>query len=160
METKELRISIPKGFEIDTEASDLSKGIVKFKEKPESKLPKSWEELVIIGGYWVNGDSTINMCSNISTFSHNKNMFPTKEYAEAALALAQLLQLREKYNDGWVPDWDNINIPKYTIFVHRNKLVTDINLSAQKVLSFKTKELAEKFLATFKPLLEIAKPLL
>ena len=37
----------------------------------------------------------------------DKNTLPTKELAEAMLAMCQLLYLRDIYNDGWVPDWEN-----------------------------------------------------
>lgn len=50
MKNKELKIEIPDGYEIDRENSTFEKIVFK---KIESKLPKSWEELKIISGYYL-----------------------------------------------------------------------------------------------------------
>lgn len=157
MEQKEVKIQIPEGYEIDEEKSTFEKIVFKAKVK---QLPKSWEELKLINGYYINGESITLKYSNGLAHFHNKNVWPTKEYAEAALALSQLLQLRQVYNDGWEPDWSNNLIEKFCITLVENKITINVVYTYSAVLSFKSKELAMKFLTNFKNLIETAKPLL
>lgn len=156
METKELKIQVPEGYEIDRENSTFEKIVFK---KVEKELPKSWEELETIKGSYINNYSRI--CDFIGpTKEDHKNVFPTKEEAAACLALAQLCQLRDRYNDGWKPDWEeNIN-EKYSIYFHNEKIYSDYSYNTRHVLSFKTYELRDKFLENFRDLIETAKPLL
>lgn len=82
------------------------------------------------------------------------------EKQENALeALRKLIILRDYYNEGWQPDWKD-NFCKYTIECYESELYTDDSYNFDKVMSFKTEELRDKFLEEQKELLEIAKPLL
>ena len=156
METKEFKIQVPEGYEIDKENSTFEKIVFK---KLEKELPKSWEELHMIKGWFVENGSGIYKFEKCFTISKNRNLFPTKEEAEACLALAQLCQLRDIYNEGWKPDWKN-GTEKYSIYFNADKIYSGDIYKTQSVLSFKTKELRDKFLENFKGLIEIAKPLL
>lgn len=156
----ELKITIPEGFEIDKENSTFE--LIKFK-KIENKLPKKWEELNKISGAFISNRKSKIECVNCfyidDTTVGNKQIFPTKEYAEAALALAQLLQLRQVYNNGWEPDWTN-NESKFCIYPSKNKIQRFINTDSARIMSFETMEIRDLFLENFRELLEIAKPLL
>lgn len=156
MENKELKIQVPEGYEIDKEKSTFEKIVFK---KVEKELPKSWEDLKFVRGFYVTDDGYIDDCSMVDTISMNKSVFPTEEEAEACLALAQLCQLRDRYNDGWKPDW-NKDDDKYTIIYCSDKIDTSFSVYAQRILSFKTVELRDKFLKNFRDLIETAKPLL
>jgi len=133
------------------------------KEELEAKeLPKSWEELKKIEGYYINTYSiTTGQGFGTSTES-SKNVFPTKELAEASLALAQLLQLRDVYNGDWKVDLNNRpNEATYWIFNAYNSINTSYgSTSHNKVLSFKSEDLRDQFAENFKSLIEIALPLL
>lgn len=73
----------------------------------------------------------------------------------------QLVTIREKeYTKGWEPDWENDWQNKYCICFDSNIVKIRTFLTMRSVLSFPTKELAEKFLNTWKDLIEITKPLL
>ena len=158
METKELKIQVPEGYEIDKEKSTFEKIVFK---KVENELPKSWEDLMTVKGYCVSTYSKIEDCNEeFYTYKENKNLFPTKEEAEACLALAQLCQLRDRYNDGWKPDWINNKEYKYSIVINKGEPFVETYFNVQKVLSFKTEELRDKFLENFRDLIETAKPLL
>lgn len=74
-------------------------------------------------------------------------------------ALRRLVILRDYYNEGWQPDWEDDEW-KYFIENYRGKLDTEITCGNGRVLSFKSKEIADKFLEEQRELLEIAKPLL
>ena len=154
MENKELNIIAPEGYEIDKENSTFEK--IVFKKINE--LPKTWEELKYISGAFISTFSDINTINSIKTDSSAKNIFPTKELAEAALALAQLLQLRDRYNgdnEGFIFNKNN-----YCISVYNYNIDKSWNAQIHRVLAFRTKELGDEFYNNFKDLIEIAKPLL
>lgn len=87
------------------------------------------------------------------------NNYPKKENVFCFEALKKLVILRDYYNEGWQPDWQDDEW-KYYIENYRGKLDTDRIHSTSVVLSFKTKEIRDKFLEDQRELLEIAKPLL
>lgn len=78
-------------------------------------------------------------------------------------ALRKLTILREYYNNGWQPDWSKDNW-KYFISIRRVypivEFEVDCSAGIPHVLSFKTRDIAKKFLEEQRELLEIAKPLL
>ena len=157
METKEFKIQVPEGYEIDRENSTFEK--IVFKKVDD--LPKSWEELEFIDGFFVSSLSDIAKIGNNTTNDeNNKNVFPTKEEAEACLALAQLCQLRNRYNDGWKPDWKDDNQFKWCIDFFQDVVRKTAVLFVRRTLTFKTEELRDKFLENFRELIETAKPLL
>lgn len=158
MKNKELKIEVPQGYEIDKEKSTFEKIVFK---KVEKELPKSWEELDIVKGFYVDSLSKIaGTGEETCAEEYNRNTFPTKEEAEACIALAQLCQLRDRYNDGWKPDWDSMSETKYVLEISRNIVVKNFYGNRHKILAFKTEELRDKFLENFRDLIETAKPLL
>ena len=74
-------------------------------------------------------------------------------------ALRKLTILREYYNKGWQPDWEDDEW-KYFIENYRGKLDTSRTCGNGRVLAFKTKEIRDKVLEEQRELLEVAKPLL
>ena len=154
MENKELNIIAPEGYEIDKENSTFEKIVF----KKINKLPKTWEDLNDISGAFISNLSDIHTIFSIKTSHSAKNTFPTKELAEAVLALAQLLQLRDRYNgdnEGFIFLEDN-----FCIHNNNNSIHFDILSKANSLLAFRTKELRDEFYNNFKDLIEIAKPLL
>lgn len=156
MKDRGLKIEVPDGYEIDKEKSTFEKIIFK---KVEKELPKSWEELKIISGYYVKDSSKVDLFKSYTTDEYNKNVFPTKEEAEACLALAQLCQLRDIYNDGWKPCW-NTDTMKHCIYVSKGEIRSGHQFENSRILTFEKREIRDKFLENFKDLIEIAKPLL
>ena len=152
-----MKIQAPEGYEIDKENSTFENIVFK---KIEKELPKSWEDLKILNGYYVNDSSEVDIFESYTTDEYNKNVFPTKEEAEACVALAQLCQLRDRYNDGWKPDWEDYNETKYCIEFCQGRIETVDRVNCHKILTFKTEELRDKFLENFRDLIKIAKPLL
>lgn len=165
MEEKEIKINIPEGYEIDKEKSTLEYIVLK---KIEIKLPSTWEEFCKINKsveneHFIHGDSRIlkrKICEyDYRNPNTDKNLLPSKELAEAMLALCQLIQLRDCYNQGWKPDWTNRN-NNYCIFTHQGRIYKDTILNINMILAFKTPDLRDKFYNNFRDLIEIAKPLL
>jgi mannose/cellobiose epimerase-like protein (N-acyl-D-glucosamine 2-epimerase family) len=128
-----------------------------LKQKPVD-LPKRWEDLTDLLGYWVSKDSRIST-ANTSPIEENRNVWPTKEEAEASIALAQLCQLRDVYNGAWKPDWtdDSLN---HVIELVKDRPYRETYTTTRRVLSFKSEKLRDEFLENFRDLIEIAKPLL
>jgi hypothetical protein len=163
---KELKIEPPEGYEVDKEHSTFE--CIKFK-LIKSELPTTWEEFckthpIKQGECYISPGSY----SNITLYNYecqrhtsvSKSVLPSKEYAETMLALCQLIQLRECYNDGWKPDWTNSSVKKYCIYPNAGSITTGALKTANEALFFKTEKLMNEFLKNFRDLIEIAKPLL
>jgi len=160
---KTINIEIPEGHEIDQEKSNLAEGKIVFKKiKKELKkeLPKTWEELNKIDGWYTNMNSRLTSTFEAYTEDRNKNNFVTEKQAEASLALAQLSQLREVYRQGWVPDWRDDNTGKWCILSKKRDYVINTSCTISYFLSFQSKEIALEFLKNFYGLIEQAGPLL
>jgi hypothetical protein len=124
-----------------TEMDELLKAHFTLEELGLKKdLPKSWSELGMINGWYVADNSEIRTVTKNSNFV-DRNIFKTGKQAESALAMAQLSQLMDVYNDGWVPN----NVPghrKEGYFIGENKF-----------LAFKSAEIRDEFLKNFEPLI-------
>lgn len=155
-DTRTFTVQVPEGYEIDKEKSTFEQIVFKAVDK----LPRKWEDLKTLNGFFVDTDSDVLEHNTGRHADKDKNVFPTKEYAEAALALAQLLQLRQAWIGEWKPDWKNENEDKYCITRIGDKLEINCMCLAYIIHSFPTKEMANDFLTNFKDLLETAKPLL
>ena len=151
-------ITAPEGFMIDQKK--LKENKIEFIPIVKT-LPKSWEDLKDVTGYFLTEECILKHTGRCRAEQTNKNVFPQEKHAKAAIALAQLLQLRDAYNDGWVPDYRDNNT-KYSIHVYVDKLNAINNVGSHNVMHFKTPELRNTFLKEpeIRKLLEIAKPLL
>src|SRR5690554_3004764 len=97
---KHLKVQVPEGYEIDQEKSTFEEIVF----KPVKSKPK-WRDLGHVDGWYICSDSKVVRIGYVISEDFNKNTWPSKEEAEAALALSQLCQWRDKYNEGWKPDW-------------------------------------------------------
>lgn len=167
METKELKITIPEGQEIDWQESAKQEKIV-FKKKDTK--PRSWEEYCCQqqtngkDGYCINSiTSEIKKLDwGLCTYQYSswRNVLPSKELAEAFLAMMQLMSLRQAWIGDWKPDWNDETRVKWNIICLQNQVCLCDTLIKSRVLSFPTKEMAGDFMDCFRVLLEIAKPLI
>lgn len=153
METKELKIEVPQGYEIDKEKSTFEKIVFK-KVNPLSELPESWEEYCeqtknrTYYTYSPYNESHVN-----ETAAHGfYGEFSTKERAEQFIALGKLLQLRDYWVGNWKRNSDNI----YIIF--KNVIIATVN-NNDFPLSFPTREMAKEFKDCFSDLIKEAYPL-
>lgn len=163
METKELKITIPEGQEIDWQESAKQEKIV-FKKKDTK--PRSWEEYCCQQqtnckkGYCINSVTSEIQEINwgLCTCSW-KSVLPSEKLTEAFLAMMQLVSLRQAWIGDWKPDWKDTT-SKWSIVYEKCKLGVYHLYSVSHPLTFPTNEMAEDFMNTFKDLLEVAKPLI
>ena len=137
METKEIKIQIPEGYEIDKEKSTFEK--IVFKKKTTIN---SWEDLKEIKGVFITKCSSITKYNGIND-DNNKNVFLNEKYAKSALALAQISQLLPYY-DAKV-NWDSF-VTKYCIVRVPKGITINVLQSTYSILAFNTKEEAERFI--------------
>ena len=149
METKELKIEVPQGYEIDRQKSTFEK--IVFKKIPEN--PKTWEEYCsLMKGktvYYTNCNTI-----TVSGFSDAHDKFVNKKRAEQFIALGKLLQLR----DYWVKG----SKFKYAvgIFTWSDGLIVTNNCDINDfAITFPTQEMADKFITCFRDLIKQASPL-
>lgn len=121
METKEIKINPPEGYEIDKENSTFD--CIRFKP-----VAKRWRDNINnIKGYYITEHSSIvnAVCTSISS---NNNVFVSKKQAKSALAMAQISQImaNDPQFGGVVTDEEqaNKNIWKYSINRNGNKIET------------------------------------
>ena len=130
-------------------------------EDIKPQFPKTWEEFckqneVKKNEYYLDTSSCIIVISDSKRYSgSDRNLLPSKEAAEAHLALMQLHQLRDCYREGWEPDWNN-DCNKYIIVKNRDKYVVFGGNWTNEFLSFQDRERAEEFLTNFRELIEKA----
>lgn len=91
----DLHIECPEGYSIDVEHSDLSKGIIKFKN----------DNITLEDIY---KDDNIDYVTNLVILSENK-LF------NKLLCIARLIDIANYYNKGWKPDFNNKTTYKYVI---------------------------------------------
>lgn len=130
-------------------------------EDIKSQLPKTWEEFCEQNPIKktekyidLNSEIDVAVISQVKReFEKDKNILPSKEAAEAHLALMQLHQLRDCYRQGWIPDWTSGNA-HYCITKVKNILKVVSSWQTNYFLSFPTLELAQQFLDNFRDLIE------
>ena len=152
---KELKIEIPKGYEIDKEKATFEKIVFK---KIDNR-PKTWEEYCELTKGIPSFYSTLNGVDT-NKYSGEYNEFTTKERAEQFIALGKLLQLR----DYWVSNLKNNSNNFVAVIYHFDGEIVNTNVSKKRSLSysltFPTREMAQKFIECFKDLINEAYPLI
>ena len=158
MITKEIKIEVPAGYEIDRERSTFD--IIRLKKKEVE-----FEHFKFDGAYidmW-SEIKTGNGFDSIFTISEesNKNVWISEAHAKASLAMSQLsvLMASPTYNGGWVADWE-ADDSKYVIQLTANNIETRSYLWTSHFLSFKTKDVRDRFLENHRDLILEAKILL
>ena len=148
MESKEVKIEVPQGYEIDKEKSTFEKII--FKKIPEN--PKTWEDYCsLMKGKTIHYPDYYYII--LRSFEDAYNMFATEERARQFIALGKLLQLR----DYWVRGYKEF---KYAVLVTRNGNILVYDWSGYRtyphILTFPTEKMAEEFKECFSDLIKKA----
>ena len=154
METKEIKINVPEGMEIDKENSTFE--CIRF--KPIAKRWRDNKDALISGFSISSEDSRIYPF----TFGHNKksnyNVFTTEKQAKSSLAMARISQIMA--NDprfgGVISDkeWRDQSINKYGVYRWQNEIAKNCTFSTYDFLSFHTEEQRDLFLKENEDLIE------
>lgn len=137
METKDIKITIPEGYEIDMEKSTFER--IVFKKKT---IINSWEDLEKINGVFIDYYSNIQNCEALPQ-DENRNMFLNEKYAKSALALAQISQLLPYYDSK--VDWYKVT-DKYCLVRIGSSILIETWQSSYHRLAFNSREEAKRFL--------------
>ena len=95
----DLHINCTKGYSIDVEHSDLSKGIIKF-----TKSDITYKDI----------EATLNLEKNLTGVACNVNN------VDKLSAIDKLINIANYYNKDWKPDWNNSEECKYYILFNNN----------------------------------------
>ena len=148
METKELKIEIPQGYEIDRQKSTFEKIVF----KKIDNTPKTWKEYCRLNHLKDSFSPVYGNCSAECFHTGSYDEFHTKERAKQFIALGKLLQLR----DYWVGDW---KINSDNIYVIYKNVIMAVVHNNDFPLAFPTREMAKRFKECFKDLIKEAYPL-
>lgn len=171
---KTIKINVPLGCEVRKTGCDSIEIIFPdgVKDNPVLKveadrLPYSWEEFcekysIQMGECLLDKSSSFYEAvpGRIRHKDTDKACLPDRETAEAFIALMQLIQLRNCYNGGWEPDWEDSEERKYVVVINDNKIESSYLSATSCPLAFRTEERRDLFIKNFRDLIEIAKPLL
>ena len=147
METNELKIQVPAGYEIDKENSTFE--CIKLKKKlKKNKEVNIWRDIKCINGVYIDINSELEPVEEIlSGEDGDENIFLTEKYAKAALALAQISQLMPYYG-GQITneEWKNCE-GKYIVTVYGDEIDLCSSVHTRHLVAFHTAEQRERFLS-------------
>ena len=133
IKNNQLTINIPKGMEIDTENSDLTKGVIKFRSK------------------YISYDTIVNSFAGINTYVYSYNINKLE-------AIAQLMNIAKYYNKDWQPNWNEGELKYFIVLNHcSNTYGIDYDQSYNSgVVYFKNKKDAQSVIdnPNFKEILD------
>jgi len=144
---KQVTLSIEQAkLMFDTDSQELKDIALKtFPELNKSKYPMSHDELLEL----------------LDKERRNENISLSEKRLKQHLAFAQLIALRDKWNeiDEFEPDWSDSNT-KYCIILSTNEIIVSTDIYRSRALSFGKRETAYLFANTFRNLIEQSKNLI
>ena len=169
-EERNITLTLDKAQEWYKKGGELKEiALQAFTEKELNSLPRSWKEFCTCYNTIRDDEHYIDVDSNLLRVNdmisnHNRleiadrNIYPSKESAEAHLAMIQLEQLRNCWWNGWEPIWDISQ--KYCIYLSHNEVQVRMCTNVARFLTFPTREMAIEFLECFRDLIELARNLI
>jgi len=139
-------------------------GVNRLKDIAESAFPvlfqkqNKWSDFGDIDGYYISSSSDIFYVNTLSN-NYTKNIYPTKKEAEMGLAMAQLLQWRDRANEDLIDDWCDWNDEdqlKYGIYRDGDEIEDCVYTTSFDHLVFKTKTVVQQFKKDHKTLIRKA----
>ena len=141
---KEQVITIPNNFEI----KEIKDGKIVLVEK-EKKL--NYEDIAkklfdVKTIYWIDMFGEIDFYDNVgdSCLSQANNA-STEKQLKKLLAINKLMNVAKYLNDGWQPNWDDINEAKYCIAIEDDEIKIEFTWTECYLdIYFKSEELAQQ----------------
>lgn len=126
------------------------------KYEPKKELPRTWEEFcnqnhITKLEYFIDDSSDVKKAKTEGGIRHkyyDMNVLPSREAAEAHLALMQLHQLRDAWREGWMPDWEDDEQDKYSIIKSKGEYEI-IQAYISRFLAFQDEKRADEFMDCF-----------
>jgi hypothetical protein len=149
METKEIKINVPEGYEIDKENSTFD--CIKFKPNSKKWISNPNKR---IKGYEIEKGKILEF-TDISPLcmegrDNCKDIFATEKQAKSALAMAQISQImaNDERFGGIIADeeWNGYCMNKYCLIRYDNKLSKDVLSHTHHFLAFHTEKQRDLFL--------------
>ena len=151
MEEKEVRISIPEGYEIDGEKSSFEK--IVFKKIKSGEVIKTWDDLVDkqttapLGSRYITTDCTISKLAICHIIKNtDKNVAINEKVAKSMLAMAQISQLMPYYGGAVTDEEWEAGDGGYKIIRFGNSLDTPSTRFYFDLLVFHTEKQRDEFL--------------
>ena len=152
METRNVKITLEtakRWYEQGGEFKEIA--LSAFTEDELNPVRNEWEDRIIaygtkfVSGWYLGGNSVYKETNEENI---DRSTFKTEKQAKSALAYAQLTQLMAlpEYNGNWVPDWSDDCEEKYIIKRVRNSIESYTFSNAHHHISFKSKEICNRFL--------------
>lgn len=140
---KEIKITVPEGYEIDKENSTFE--CIKFKKKGLTYDNVCAKLFICHTGFNICSSGQIRACHIDIPANTPSNCATSEKQLQRLLAINKLMNVAEYLNEGWKPDWENINYSKWFISwsYWQNQFEIDSQYLYQSVnIYFKTPDLA------------------
>lgn len=146
MHTKEIKITVPEGYEIDKENSTFE--CIKFKKKGLTYIDVADSLFKNKKTYYIQTNSTITYCETLLTGNYyDANNATSEKQLQRLLAINKLMNVAEYLNEGWKPDYLSDGIPKWTIIYNKEKYTFDFHqewFACYSPVVFKSAKLARQ----------------
>jgi hypothetical protein len=141
MNTKEIKITVPEGYEIDKENSTFE--CIKFKKKGLTYEDVAEELFKGRKTYFIGALADIS-CYIPSYNTRQANNAISEKQLQRLLAINKLMNVAEYLNDGWKPDWEDGTDKWYLLYQGHSKKLNTVGLCHIQYTSpvFKTEKLA------------------
>lgn len=148
---KQLEINCPKGYEIDQDRSDLSRGIIHFKKAIVLKRYEDISEDLFDSGTFYHLTSSgidrigIRESKNARARHGDWDNSTSNKQLKSILALNKLCNVAKYLNADWLPDFNNDVQQKHCIYID----IDEIKVGSHQVFNegsvwFKSNKLAEQ----------------
>lgn len=143
METKEMKIVPPEGYEIDRENSTFE--CIKFNKKSLTYEGVAKELFESTTSYYITSTGKIAK-NEYNCYYKDPNTATSKKQLEKLLAINKLMNVAKYLNGDWKPDWNNEREVKYSIFInsHNTLCISDYTTCNSGIVYFKRRELAQQ----------------
>lgn len=142
MNTKEIKITVPEGYEIDKENSTFE--CIKFKKKVltyDDVAEKLFKDRII---YFIGNEAKIDTYAPDKDTIYLANNAISGKQLKRLLAINKLMNVAEYLNDGWKPNWKDSTVKWYLLWQACDEQLCTIDLSHIQYPgpAFKTRDLA------------------
>lgn len=143
MNTKEIRITVPEGYEIDKENSTFE--CIKFKKKRLTYEDVAEELFKGKKTYYMDSATNIESFLPENYGVKHANNATSEKQLQRLLAINKLMNVAEYLNGGWKPNWKDTHKSKWWIYWSHSleKFEVESRYSYQsEIAHFKTPDLA------------------